>query len=254
MTNDQGVAQFLQVNGVQFNEYGLPILVNMLGNIDVEILIDEGPDNETVMGDVFDLLMSLAQNNVPVPPQAIIEASTLPLSEKKKLQAMVGQVDPMQQQTKQLQIAGLGAEVQKKQAEVQKTQAQVGHLQTGSMLNVAKARNEGSPDAPQPPPTPLDTAQKLADINETNATAQHKRASAETLQHKALFAPLQTLADHAQQNASRVVDTMHQNADRAVNTMHQNADRALDHFHRTADRDAQAQLARMKAMKGQPPE
>jgi len=51
-----------------------------------------------------------------------------------------------------------------------------------------------------------------------------------------------------------MVDTMHQNADRAVNTMHQNADRALDHFHRTADRDAQAQLSRMKAMKGQPPE
>jgi hypothetical protein len=233
VTNDTGVAQFLQVNGVSMNEYGMPILVNMLGNIDVEILIDEGPDEETVMGDVFDLLMSLAQNNVPVPPAAIIEASSLPLSVKKKLQQMTQQVDPMQAQAKQLQIAGMDAEVKKKQAEV-------GKIQTTSMLNVAKARTEGLPTVPPPPPTPLERAQQLADINETNATAQHKRASAEVLQHKALFQPLQTLADHAQQNATRSVDTMHQNADRM-----------LDHFHQTADRASKEGIARMQAMKAQ---
>jgi hypothetical protein len=236
VTNDMGIAQFLQINGVQMNEYGLPMLVNMLGNIDVEILIDEGPDNETVMGDVFDLLMALAQNNVPVPPQAIIEASTLPLSEKKKLQAMISQPDPMKQQAQQLIMA-------EKQADIQKKQAEVGKIQTGSMLNVAKARTEGLPAAPPVPPSPLDYAQKLADINETNATAQHKRASAETLQHKALFSPLQTLADHAQQNA-----------DRMVSSLHQDADRSLDHFHRVADRQAKLQQARMQAMtRGQPP-
>src|SRR5215471_7277596 len=233
VTNDTGVSQFLQVNGVGMNEFGLPILVNMLGNIDVEILIDEGPDEETVMGDVFDLLMALAQNNVPVPPQAIIEASSLPLSVKKRLQAITQQVDPMQAQAKQLQLAGMSAEVQKKQAEV-------GKIQTGSMLNVAKARTEGLPTTPPPPPTPLQAAQQLADINETNATAQHKRASADVLQHKALFQPLQTLADHAQRNAERSVDTMHQNVDRIV-----------DHFHRTADRASKEQIARMQAMRAQ---
>jgi hypothetical protein len=215
------------------NEFGMPILVNMLGNIDVEILIDEGPDEETVMGDVFDLLMSLAQNNVPVPPAAIIEASSLPMSVKKKLQQMTQQVDPMQAQAKQLQIAGLDAEVKKKQAEV-------GKIQTTSILNVAKARTEGSPAPPPQPATPLQQAQQLADINETNATAQHKRASAEVLQHKALFQPLQTLADHAQQNATRSIDTMHQNADRM-----------LDHFHQTADRASKEGIARMQAMKAQ---
>jgi hypothetical protein len=85
VTGDQQVAQFMQINGVQLNEFGQPMLVNMLGNIDVEIKVDEGPDTETVMGDVFDLLMALVQNNVPVPPQLIIEASALPMSEKKKL-------------------------------------------------------------------------------------------------------------------------------------------------------------------------
>jgi hypothetical protein len=105
---------------------------------------------------------------------------------------------------------------------------------------VAKARTEGLPTTPPPPPTPLDVAQRLADINETNATAQHKRASAEVLQHKALFQPLQTLADHAQQNANRSVDIMHQHADRI-----------LDHFHQTADRASREGIARMQAMKAQ---
>ena len=218
VTENQGVAQFLQVNGVTMNETGVPVLVNFLGNIDVEIKVDEGPDTETIMGDVFDLLMALAQNNVPVPPQAIIEASYLPISEKQKLQQMVGQVDPMQQMAKQLAL-------QDKQADVQKKQAEVGKIQTQAGLNAAKARTEGMPQGPPPPQTPLDIAAQVAEINETNATAMHKRASATALYHKALITPLQMMADHAQQGADRTVDHLHRNADRAVDTMHRNADR-----------------------------
>jgi hypothetical protein len=227
VSGDQQVAQFLQINGVQLNEFGLPILVNALGNIDVEIKIDEGADNETVMGDIFDLLMALSQNNVPVPPAAIIEASNLPLSEKKKLQQMVSQPDPMKVQAAQLMMAD-------KQADIQKKQAEVGKIQTGSMLNVAKARTQGMPS--QPPQTPLQTAQQMADINETNATAMHKRASAQSLYHKALLSPLELLADHAQQSANRIADSEHQNIDRTLDHLHRSADRALDSHHQTAQR------------------
>jgi hypothetical protein len=231
VTDDAGVAQFLQINGVDLDQWGRPQLVNFLGNIDVEIKVDEGPDNETVMGDVFDLLMALSQNNVPVPPQAIIEASALPLSEKKKLQAMVNQPDPVKQQAQQLQLQGAAATIQKTQAETQKLSADAGKAQTGAMLNVAKARTEGMPDAPLPPKSPLDVAQQLADINETNATAVHKRASANALDHRALLSPLQLIAEHAQRHA-----------DRAVQSYHQTADRAVDSFHRSADRKQAAQM------------
>jgi hypothetical protein len=104
------------------------------------------------------------------------------------------------------------------------------------MLNIAKARTEGVPDAPQPPKSPLDIAQQLADINETNATAAHKRASANSLDHKALMTPLQLLADHAQRSADRTVDSFHQNADRGLEHFHRTADRAVDTLHRNADR------------------
>jgi hypothetical protein len=234
VSGDQQVAQFLQINGVQLNEFGLPMLVNALGNIDVEIKIDEGADNETVMGDIFDLLMALSQNNVPVPPQAIIEASNLPLSEKKKLQMMVSQPDPQKQQIQQLLMAD-------KQADIQKKQAEVGKIQSGAMLNVAKARTEGMPQAPPQPQTPLQTAQQVADINETNATAMHKRASAQSLYHKALLSPLELLADHAQQNADRHGEVV----DRTLDHLHRSADRANNSSHQHLDRAAAAKMAKM---------
>jgi hypothetical protein len=253
VTGDQQVAQFMQINGVAIDpQTGLPTLVNMLGNIDVEIKVDEGPDTETVMGDVFDLLMALSQNNVPVPPQVIIEASALPLSEKQKLTQMIMAPDPAKQQAQQLQLQGAAATIQKTQAETQKLSAEAGKAQTGGMLNMAKARTEGMPDGPPQPQSPLDIAQQLADINETNATAAHKRASANTLDHKALLSPLQLLAQHAQTNADRTMSGFHQSADRAADLFNSHADRTLDHFHRNADREAQRQQ-RAASLSSTPP-
>jgi hypothetical protein len=235
VSGDQQVAQFMQINGVQLDQFGLPQLVNMLGNIDVEIRVDEGPDTETVMGDVFDLLMALSQNNVAIPPAVIIEASSLPISEKQKLTTMLNQPDPMKQQAQQLQIQGAQATIQKTQAEAEKLHADAGKAQTGGILNLAKAQTEGMPDGPPQPKSPIDIAEQLANINETNATAQHKRASADALDHKALMSPLQLLADHAQRNADRSVSDFHSSVDH----LHKNQDRMMEDFHRSKDREAQ---------------
>jgi hypothetical protein len=205
VTSDEGVAQFMMVNGVDLDPYGNPQLVNALGQIDVDIHIDEGPDTETVMGDVFDTLMALSQNNVPVPPQAIIEASYLPAREKKKLNALISQPDPQKMQAAQLMM-------QEKQTDIQKKAAEVGKTQSQTMLNVAKARNEGAPTTQ--PQSPLDVAEKVANIRETNATAMHKVASARKLDHQALMSPLELFAEHAQRNADRAHDDFHRREDR----------------------------------------
>jgi hypothetical protein len=232
VTDDEGVAQFMQINGVELDEWGLPVLVNMLGNIDVEIKIDEGRDSETVMSDIFDLLMGLSQNGVPVPPQVIIQASGLPLSEKKKLTGMLAQPDPVKQ-------AAQEATIDKARAEAQKLRADAGNSQTKGILNLAKARTEGMPTgAPEPPKGPLDLMQQMADIEETQATAEHKRASARDLDNKARISPLQLLADHSQRNADRF-DT----------SLHKLADRSIDHFHRKEDRDSKERIARLAAQR-----
>ena len=157
VSENQGVSQFIQINGTGRDEYGVPYLVNFLGNIHVEIKVDEGPDNETVMSGMFDVLIALTQNNVPVPPQAIIEMSNLPYSEKQKLQGMLAQPDPIKQAVTQAMIA-------KTNSEAQRNQADAGKSQTAAMLNIAKARNEGMPQAQEPQPTPLDVAEQIANI------------------------------------------------------------------------------------------
>lgn len=126
VTDDQGLAQFLQINGLSFDEFGQPALVNVLGSLDVDIIVDEGPDHVNLMQDVFETLGQLASAGVPVPPQAIIMMSGLPESMKKSVLGMIEQAqqpNPMQAQAAQIELAGKAADVDKKQADTAKTRA-----------------------------------------------------------------------------------------------------------------------------------
>jgi hypothetical protein len=42
VTDDDGVAQFIQINGLTTDQYGQPAIANYLGSLDVDIIIDEG--------------------------------------------------------------------------------------------------------------------------------------------------------------------------------------------------------------------
>lgn len=126
VTDDQGLAQFLQINGLSFDEFGQPALVNALGSLDVDIIVDEGPDHVNLMQDVFETLGQLASAGVPIPPQAIIMMSGLPEGMKKQVIGMIEQAQqpsPAQQQAQQIELAGATAEVGKKQADTAKTRA-----------------------------------------------------------------------------------------------------------------------------------
>jgi hypothetical protein len=175
VTDDQGIAQFLQLNMLQVNPMTQqPVLVNALGRLDVDIVLDEGKDTETVMGDVYDVLIALAQSKVPVPPAAIIQVSNLPGTDKRKLIAMLGQQSPEQQMAQQLQLQGAQAEVQEKQSK--------------TALNVAKAQH-ASAQARQPPhgaagfemPPELQMADQIAKTRQTQATTVEKLARAQHL-------------------------------------------------------------------------
>lgn len=126
VTDDQGLAQFLQINGLQFDQFGQPNIVNALGSLDVDIIVDEGPDHVNLMQDVFETLGQLASSGVPVPPQAIIQMSGLPENMKKQVLGMIQQAQqpsPEQQQAAGLDLADKAATVGKKQADTEKTKA-----------------------------------------------------------------------------------------------------------------------------------
>lgn len=146
VTDDEGLAQFIQLNGVDLNEFGQPALVNALGAIDVDIVIDEGPDTETVMGDVNDILASLASNGVPVPPQVFIETSSLPGKQKKKINGLLSQADPVAEQGKKIALEGEAAKVEKTRADTAKISAETVKTEQETMAGIAAMMQPPSPE------------------------------------------------------------------------------------------------------------
>jgi len=96
VTDEEGAPRFMGLNVMQVNEMGMPSLMSVgqdgqpmaqggIDELDVDIMIDEGPDTLNVMQDTFETLQALAQNGAQVPPDVLIMASNLPASEKKKI-------------------------------------------------------------------------------------------------------------------------------------------------------------------------
>lgn len=96
VNDDQKLAQFIQVNGVDVDEWGRSVLVNFLGALDVNIVLDEGRDIITIMQEISDKLAMFPPGTVP--PQVLIEMNPdIPRSQKDKLLQMM-QPKPEQQQ------------------------------------------------------------------------------------------------------------------------------------------------------------
>lgn len=157
VTEDQELAGFLQINGVQIDPMtGIPQMVNAIGALDVDIVMSEGPDTEVIRGDVNDTMEALAHNGVPVPPQLFIEMSDLPKSVKDKaLKIMTQSQDPMDEAAKGAALAKEKADIEKTKADTYQSAAkaeqilaQIGQLQ--AEIAVAKTQGWVQQAAPQP--------------------------------------------------------------------------------------------------------
>jgi hypothetical protein len=93
VTDDDGLAQFIQLNGTgQDPQTGQSTLVNALGALDVDIILDEGPDTINAQQDVYETLSNVLPTVGPMlnPLEAraavgvLLESSALPASAKKK--------------------------------------------------------------------------------------------------------------------------------------------------------------------------
>jgi len=140
VTDSDGLSQFVQVNGVEAGPMGQQQLVNALGALDVDILIDEGPDNVNAMADAFDTLLALAQNGQQIPPDVIISLSSLPASVKKEIMGKLAKAqeqNPLVAKAAELELAQATADVTKTQAETVRIQAQA--AQAGATVGKVQA-------------------------------------------------------------------------------------------------------------------
>jgi hypothetical protein len=85
VTDDQNIAQFFQINKMEIDQFGRPAIVNAIGSLDVDIIIDEGPDAVNLQGDSMMTLQALGPQFLQQFPEIAIELSALPSSVKKPM-------------------------------------------------------------------------------------------------------------------------------------------------------------------------
>jgi hypothetical protein len=126
VTNSQGLAQFIQLNGLGMDNFGRPAIINAVGAVDVDIVLEEGPDIGSLMQETYDALKGYPPGTFP--PQVLIEMSALPRSEKDRIIGLLTpkpqQPDPMQEIVKRLQLESAAAQLAQQGANVRKTHAQ----------------------------------------------------------------------------------------------------------------------------------
>jgi hypothetical protein len=92
VTDDEGIAQYLQINKLEVDPAtGLPQLVNAIGSLDVDIIIDEGPDQVNMQADSYSVLQSLGPQFIQENPDVALELAPLQASVKKKLMDKITQ-------------------------------------------------------------------------------------------------------------------------------------------------------------------
>jgi hypothetical protein len=181
VTDDDGLAQFIQINGTQIDPMtGQSQIVNALGSLDVDIILDEGPDTINAMADTHDtlkeVLPAVAQMLSPQQAQAaiaiLIETSALPSEAKKKFKdasqpQQQPPPDPALEMAKKLELAKSDAEAKDKAAAAGLKQAQTQKTIVETQLLPQKAAHDQAMDHTKMAHTAITDIQDRADDQQT---------------------------------------------------------------------------------------
>ena len=120
VTDNEDLAQYIQINGMQTDPMtGQPTIVNAIGQLDVDMIMDEGPDNQTTAQDTYDALIALAQSGAQIPPDILIDLAPGIDSRTKK------SFKERMEQAKQQPNPEVAAEQAKLQAQMQSEQMKI---------------------------------------------------------------------------------------------------------------------------------
>ncbi len=145
ITDDMGAVQFVGLNvqkGMQiaYSPEGIPVLQpimeNAVAEMDLDIVIEDMPDVATLKQEEFAQLADMAGKGVPIPPEALIEASSLrnkkeilERMEQEKMMAMQGQ--------QQAAAAAAQAEGEERQLKAVSTDAKAARDKAAAMKDIA---------------------------------------------------------------------------------------------------------------------
>ena len=160
VTDAEGEPQFVQINEMLNGPDGQPMgmMRNAIGELDVDIILDEGPDTITLMQDTYEAISQAlpAVSSMLSPGQAtavmkvLIETSPLPADVKKQFREAGEQEgqqpDPKQEEAK-AKLAMQAAEGQARIAlEREKAQADAANKQQAAVIDLEIERNRSAND------------------------------------------------------------------------------------------------------------
>lgn len=140
VTDDQQLAQYIQINGLGIDpQTGQPTIVNALGSLDVDIILDEGPDVMNAMQETNETLREVLPAVAPLltPGKAtsltdiLIETSGLPSDAKKRYR------DAAEEEAKQPPQEPPEVQIQKAKAQVDMAKAE-----HSAKIDETKAQND----------------------------------------------------------------------------------------------------------------
>lgn len=183
VTDDAGVAQFVQINGVGIDpQTGLPRLNNVIGNLDVNFILDEGPDEVNQMADSYDTLIALSAQGAKIPPEILLELAPIDNSVKRKLMTLLTQKDPMQEQAKQLSLMDAQATIKKTEAQAALATAQAQQAAQGGLHGTVERIMDAQMAREQHQMKQAETATKIAGqqaVNRTNVMGDFMKLRSE---------------------------------------------------------------------------
>lgn len=190
ITDDENAPKFVKINapiggvnpktmqpmlGAVNPMTGETIAQGGLAELDVDIIIDQSPDTAVIQQEQFQNLVDLAKAGIQIPPDAIIQASSL-RNKKDILDAMSGANNPEAAQQKQQEMMLM---VRKAVAEIMETEAnaQLKQAQAAKAMSEANAPPEMGGQSIEMP-VPFEAEKTVAEIHNIGADTQLKLAQA----------------------------------------------------------------------------
>lgn len=121
VTDDLGAPQYVGLNQqvMQPNEFGfaVPQMQNAVAELDVDITLDVTPESANRQAEEFQALAEMARNGIPIPPDVLIEMSSL--KNKQRLVQKIQEAQQMAAQQPNPEMMKLEADKQKADADLQ---------------------------------------------------------------------------------------------------------------------------------------
>ncbi len=162
LDDEEGAARFVALNrpvtlqeaaeqqGAQLSPWDDPSQVvgveNAVAEMDVDLVLDETQGGATILHEQFEQLAQMAASGIPIPPDVLIEASSLP--NKRALLERMRAPDPAAQAAQEMQMRGGAAKVAGEEAKARKTNAEAAEKEASLALSAASLLGASAPPPP----------------------------------------------------------------------------------------------------------